>query len=386
MQPSAIPQTTFTASVMREVLRNVYNDYHLENHDADRFGSRQQRSLKSRMLRAGVQAASRGKLAIVQKDEIENRAAKIFELHGVIQKISFLYDLLEDDCSKSLLVSLLAFRILGWRKVKLPTNNQSYWENKKLADSLARNQEHIQSKFMGWKLPRFNLSPIGWPVDMFYNANGVLKTFLLKQYEYNRRRPAIKAAPGDTVIDAGGCWGDTALYFAQAVGQSGQVHTFEFLPSNLEILNTNLKLNPQLASRISIIPKVLFNTAGKELVFQENGPATKISEDTSTAGSTTAITTTIDDHVRENKISRIGFIKMDIEGAELPALQGATATLKRDRPRLAIALYHDLLDFVTIPQFLSSLNLGYRFYLDHFTIHQEETILFAVPEENRPAT
>ena len=36
---------------------------------------------------------------------------------------------------------------------------------------------------------------------------------------------------------------------------------------------------------------------------------------------------------------------------------------------------------MTIPQFLASLDLGYKFYLDHFTIHNEETILFAVAED-----
>ena len=34
-----------------------------------------------------------------------------------------------------------------------------------------------------------------------------------------------------------------------------------------------------------------------------------------------------------------------------------------------------------IPAWLRSLDLGYRFYIDHFTIHAEETILFAVPPD-----
>ena len=72
---------------------------------------------------------------------------------------------------------------------------------------------------------------------------------------------------------------------------------------------------------------------------------------------------------------------MDIEGSELAALLGAEKTLCKFRPTLAVSVYHNLSDFWTIPRFVESLNLGYKFYLRHFTIHAEETVLFAVPEE-----
>ena len=68
---------------------------------------------------------------------------------------------------------------------------------------------------------------------------------------------------------------------------------------------------------------------------------------------------------------------MDIEGSELNALRGAEKTIKKFRPKLAISLYHRQDDFITIPEYLNNLNVGYNFYLDHFTIHHEETVLFA---------
>ena len=73
------------------------------------------------------------------------------------------------------------------------------------------------------------------------------------------------------------------------------------------------------------------------------------------------------------------FIKMDIEGSELTALQGAEETLRTLRPKLAISLYHRIDDFIAIPDYLNKLGLGYEFFLDHFTIHREETVLFASP-------
>jgi hypothetical protein len=58
-------------------------------------------------------------------------------------------------------------------------------------------------------------------------------------------------------------------------------------------------------------------------------------------------------------------------------LKGAEHTIRRFRPNLAIALYHGDNDFIDIPNYLESLKLEYELFLDHFTIHREETILFA---------
>jgi hypothetical protein len=71
---------------------------------------------------------------------------------------------------------------------------------------------------------------------------------------------------------------------------------------------------------------------------------------------------------------------MDIEGAELGALRGAERTLREFRPRLAISVYHREDDLVEIPRYLDGLGLGYEFFLDHFTIYGEETVLFAQPK------
>ena len=95
-------------------------------------------------------------------------------------------------------------------------------------------------------------------------------------------------------------------------------------------------------------------------------------------GATT--TTTIDDFVRQREISRVDFIKMDIEGSEPAALEGAGETILKYRPKLAIAIYHSVSDFVGIPNWILDLNIGYKIFIDHFTIHSEETVCFATCE------
>jgi len=69
-------------------------------------------------------------------------------------------------------------------------------------------------------------------------------------------------------------------------------------------------------------------------------------------------------------------IKMDIEGAEPDALRGAEATLRRNRPGLAVALYHKPEHLWEIPLWLAGLGLGYRMYLRGHLHSGYELILY----------
>ncbi len=86
----------------------------------------------------------------------------------------------------------------------------------------------------------------------------------------------------------------------------------------------------------------------------------------------------IDDYLKNGKCS---YIKMDIEGAELPALKGGIQTIKRERPILAISVYHSLEDFWKIPQYLMSELKEYRYYVRHHSLIFSETVLYGIPKE-----
>jgi hypothetical protein len=75
---------------------------------------------------------------------------------------------------------------------------------------------------------------------------------------------------------------------------------------------------------------------------------------------------------------------MDVEGFELKALKGASSTIAKFRPKLAISLYHKPEDFFEIPIYLKSYYPFYRLYLDHYTIHAEETVLYAIADPVYP--
>lgn len=56
-------------------------------------------------------------------------------------------------------------------------------------------------------------------------------------------------------------------------------------------------------------------------------------------------------------------VKLDVEGAERAALEGARQTITSERPALAIALYHRTADIFEIPLFLRSIHADYMLRL-----------------------
>lgn len=77
-------------------------------------------------------------------------------------------------------------------------------------------------------------------------------------------------------------------------------------------------------------------------------------------------TDTIDNIVGENKVT---YIKMNIEGSELSAIQGAERSIKRHKPKLAVAGYHKTWDLWEIPRLLKSYNPEYKLYLRSYMNH-----------------
>ena len=72
----------------------------------------------------------------------------------------------------------------------------------------------------------------------------------------------------------------------------------------------------------------------------------------------------------------VTFIKMDLEGWELKALVGAHKHIAQDRPKMAVAVYHQAADFRLIHEYVSSFNHGYKVHLRHYTQGWSETVMF----------
>jgi FkbM family methyltransferase len=279
--------------------------------------------------------------------------------------------LLEDERSRTLFDNLVLFRMLGHLHVRLPFNTPENRAQVGIAQSWWLEGTDDSGAF--GPLAIFAVPGVDGTMRIKGWKENIAWTFLYRQYFFERDGVEVKPVANDHVIDAGGCFGDTALGFADAVGSGGHVYVFDPLPKHCAIMRQQLAMNPALAPRVSILPFGLAEHANDVAPLAEDGvinPGARVVE-------AAMPMTTIDATVAQVHAPRIDFIKMDIEGSELAALRGAESTIRRWRPKLAISLYHRPEDFFVIPAWIDSLGLGYRFYLDHYSIHSEETVLYA---------
>lgn len=75
---------------------------------------------------------------------------------------------------------------------------------------------------------------------------------------------------------------------------------------------------------------------------------------------------------------RVTMIKMDVEGAELESLKGARETILRNKPKLAICIYHEPKDLTEIPLYIKSLVPEYKLFVRHHSNYFGETVLYAI--------
>lgn len=156
-------------------------------------------------------------------------------------------------------------------------------------------------------------------------------TFILKEYITEGFEPE----KGTYIFDCGASAGDSTIGFKLFYPNS-PVIAIESDKKAFEFLRKNIRLNKYT----DVTPVKTFIT--NEKVKNK---------------------TTIDEIVKKKKISKVGLIKFDIEGAERFALEGAKETIKRDKPVLIIPIYHLENDSFILPQFLEKLYMPMEFKL-----------------------
>ena len=154
-------------------------------------------------------------------------------------------------------------------------------------------------------------------------------------------------------LDVGAFDGDSslALYFAFS---PKTIYAFEPEKNNFLILQKNSKLIKEAV--IQPIQMGLSNISKTEYISSEN-TASRIEK----TGQEIKITT-INDFAINQKI-KVDLIKMDIEGEEKNAILGAKEIIKRDKPALAISIYHRPEDFFEIKSYLQELVPEYKFII-----------------------
>jgi len=84
---------------------------------------------------------------------------------------------------------------------------------------------------------------------------------------------------------------------------------------------------------------------------------------------------TIDNIVK----TKVDYIKLDIEGAEQSAIDGAKETIQKYHPILAICIYHKAEDWYKIPEKVLAIEPNYRVYLRHYMEGIFESVMYFIP-------
>jgi FkbM family methyltransferase len=151
--------------------------------------------------------------------------------------------------------------------------------------------------------------------------------------------------PGDTVLDIGANVGSHTLPLAQLVSSTGQVIAFEPTAFAITKLRANLALNDALVPRVVTVQAMLVATGGDNLdaeIFSswplEKSPDLHDIHKGRLMSTNGAIAIPLDDWIKSNNLSRLDFIKIDVDGHEPAVFQGARETLARFRPTILLEM------------------------------------------------
>ena len=209
-----------------------------------------------------------------------------------------------------------------------------------------------QKKFTDFKMKNATEDGIaGYKFTGDYNLHPFVKIGLSKgDMEYIKNKD---------IIDAGAFTGDTSLPLSKRTTKN--VYAFEPFKDSFEILKKNISDNN--IENIIPVNRSLGNINGERSLFLSGNNVQGITSDATLRSYDNEIKvqeTTIDTFVEENNLE-VGFITIDVEGAEMDLLEGAVNTIKTQKPLLYISMYHKVSDYFDIIPWVANLDLGYEF-------------------------
>jgi len=171
----------------------------------------------------------------------------------------------------------------------------------------------------------------------------------------------------EILVDGGAYDGDTIRDFiSKTGGRYDHAHAFEIDPVNADLFTGKM----QHAQRVSLHRVGLWNASAEMGIEQRIDNGSRVSQN--------ATVTVPLDAMDNMDLGKVSLIKLDIEGAENQALQGAQNLIAKHKPKLAICAYHKADDFLTILDTLSDLRDDYRLTLRHYSPIIFDSVIYAI--------
>lgn len=200
--------------------------------------------------------------------------------------------------------------------------------------------------------------------SVFYYKHGIEKCKNLKSVE------------GKKIIDVGGFIGDSVLVLSEL--SPSQLISFEAVPEHVKYMEKTVKLNH--LDNVVLVNSALGSRRGTiHMKLAGSGSTATDRKGIEFEGELEVPVISLDEYVKENNVTDIGLIKVDIEGAEPDFLAGAKDTISKYKPILLLSIYHNAHDFFELKPLIESWNLGYRFCI-HKSVNgniTNETLLIA---------
>lgn len=166
----------------------------------------------------------------------------------------------------------------------------------------------------------------------------------------------------------GGCFdGQTALQFISRQPAYTRVDVFEPFPESMANVQRNLADRPNVHAH----PFAILNERKTLRFTTDAGSANGLSEQ----GDIQVNTCSIDEELVGVQVD---YLKLDIEGAEPEAVDGAARLISEQRPVMAICVYHDQSHFWRIPEKVLALRSDYQVYLRHYSEGVYETVMYFI--------
>ena len=291
--------------------------------------------------------------------------------HNLPEKVSILRSGLGEKSNQ--LLDLIFSRMTIFPK----GNHRPPWNYKIRVSAmqlLSSPDELADAKAFFEELPQYH---VDFPVDgreytpdiFFYHCGLRNKNNKLKKY-----------IAGKDFIDGGAYVGDSALLYISHYAPRC-VYSFEISEKNSVRYENTMRINKIHTDRYKFF-RIGLSDKKSEIMMEDTGG---VGASVLDRGNSKVQLTDLDSFAIENNL-HIGFIKADLEGVGLEATLGMAETIKRDRPVINIAMYHNPKEFFEIKPTLEKITdgLNYNITIERhhpFNDCATEIVVFACPKE-----